>query len=138
MSLTIDIILKPLFSKNKQESPKAGQQNRYDHEIGFLTSSLHHKLGNGELAPEHAAKEFNSCLSSFLESKEEFQEEVREYFEHNPEATKSIEDARKLKNKLRKKATQCYDRRQSFGKSGTKALQLSPRTEGNQVQRNKF
>ena len=106
MSLTIDIILNPLFSKNMQESPKARQQNRYDHEIGFLTSSLHHKLGNGEIAPEHAAKEFNSCLSSFLESKEEFQDEVREYFEHNPEATKSIEDARKLKYKLRKKAKQ--------------------------------
>ena len=43
-------------------------------------------------------------LASFLESKEEFQEEVREFFKHNPPTSNHLGAARKLKNLLRKKA----------------------------------
>ena len=44
-------------------------------------------------------------LASSLESKPEFQEEVKEFFRHKPPTADNLENARKMKNLLRKKAT---------------------------------
>ena len=44
-------------------------------------------------------------LASFLESKPEFQEEVKEFFRNKPPTADNLENARKMKNLLRKKAT---------------------------------
>ena len=50
------------------------------------------------------ATDYNSMLASFLESKTEFQEEAKEFFKHDPPSSDNIDQARKIKNLLRKKA----------------------------------
>ena len=77
---------------------------RYDQEFSNNIYSSWKSFTKGESSPAQFATEYNSMLASFLESKVEFQEETREFFKHNPPSNENLENAKKLKNNLRKQA----------------------------------
>ena len=54
--------------------------------------------------PVFAAEQFNFLLTEFLESKDDLNEEIKQFFRHNPEAQTNLESARKLKNILKKRS----------------------------------
>ena len=61
-------------------------------------------MKKGQLTPEQYVTDLNGMLASFLESKAEFQKETKEFFTHNPPKEKKLEEMRKLKVELNKKA----------------------------------
>ena len=76
--------------------------NRYDHEFFGNVHPSWTSFTKGELSPAQFATDYNAMLASFLESKTEFQEEVKEFFRCNPPTSDNLDEARKLKNLLRK------------------------------------
>ena len=77
---------------------------RYDQEFSNEIYSSWKSFTKGETSPAQFATDYNSMLASFLESKIEFQEESKEYFKHNSPSKDNLENAKKLKNHLRKQA----------------------------------
>ena len=76
----------------------------YDKEFKIIVDCIHEKLINSEVTPAEAATEFNSILLVFLESKSDIIKEVKQFYKHKPKSTTVVDDARKLKNSLEKKA----------------------------------
>ena len=54
--------------------------------------------------PEQYIEELNTTLAKFLQSKEEFIYETKTYFKHSNTSTDTIEEIKKQKNMLNKKA----------------------------------
>ena len=54
--------------------------------------------------PLQYIEELNKMLASFLQSKEEYKYETKEYFKHSNTSTDTIEEIKKQKNMLNKKA----------------------------------
>ena len=54
--------------------------------------------------PEQFVSNLNSTLASFLESKDDFQEESKHFFQHSKPNKEYLEKLRLLKIKLNKKA----------------------------------
>ena len=83
--------------------PKIDQTiwNRYDYEFFTTIHSSWKSFCKGEVSSAQFATDYNTQLASFLESKHEFQEEVKEFFKHNPPSEKSLKEAKRLKNELR-------------------------------------
>ena len=78
--------------------------NRYDQEFFGTIHPSWRLFCKGEVSVTQFATDYNTQLASFLESKPEFQEEVKQFFKHNPPSEKTLKEAKKLKNELRKKA----------------------------------
>ena len=78
----------------------------YDNEMCFIIDSIEVQLNSGEISPAEAASLFNKRLTEFLESKPNLLHEVKTFYKHKPESMKDINDARKLKTSLNKKAKQ--------------------------------
>ena len=112
MLILVTILCISVFSTNVTDAkicrnlPKLDSLtwNRYDHEFFGNIHPSWTAFTQGEMSPADFATDYNAMLASFLESKEEFQEEVKEFFKHKPPTNNSLENARKLKNLLRKKA----------------------------------
>ena len=81
----------------------------HNHAIKDRTALLHFDLSNNVISPKEAAVSFVETIQHYFHEHEEFLErkQSESYIEHEP---KSISQARKRKNLLRKKA---------YGKSGT-------------------
>ncbi len=64
---------------------------------------LHHELSAGSITPKDAGEQFNVLVCDFLSQHPEFQEdhEIDNYYRNTP---RNIDQARKAKNHLRKKA----------------------------------
>ena len=58
----------------------------------------------GMLTPEQYVSDLNAMFASYLESKAEFCKDTREYFKHNPTNEEPLENIRKEKVRLNKKA----------------------------------
>ena len=86
---------KPEYKKSQQSKPP---QERVP--CGICGKDL----AKGNSSPEQFVTHFSDELSNFLESKTEFQEETKAYFKHNPTKTSNVEEARKIKIALNKKA----------------------------------
>ena len=92
--------------------------NKFDNEIDKLTGPLHYLLGMDMIENNEAGKQYAEILSNYLEAQPEFQEEALEFYKHNPPT--SLEEARKVKNKLRKKAKHkdaTLEEKQNFNKA---------------------
>ena len=76
------------------------QWAKLDLEFGSKVSHIHHGVANGDLTTTDGVFEYTKSLKEFLESKPEFTEEKTAYYKRNP--PKSLEEARKQKNRLRK------------------------------------
>ena len=96
----------PIHGRLCRDVPKIDKTvwNRYDYEFFTTIHESWKSFCKGEVSSAQFATDYNTRLASFLESKPEFQEEVKEFFKHNPPSNKTLENARKLKNNLRKKA----------------------------------
>ena len=77
---------------------------KFDFEFAKLYMPVQEKLSKTEVEPAEAATQFNQMLTEFLRSKPGVIKEVKTYFKHKPESTKSLDEAKKLKNYPRKKA----------------------------------
>ena len=89
--LTVSLFLTVLFSNESDAKicrsfPKIDQQswNKYDQEFSSNIHSSWKEFTKGEVSPAQFATNYNAMLASFLESKVEFQEDVKEFFKHNP------------------------------------------------------
>ena len=79
-----------------------GIWNALDLELCQLQGQLNHNLGH-DIIPAHCMADQNgSFLTNFFSSKKEFREEIKVYFHYPP--VNWLEDARKAKNVLGKKA----------------------------------
>ena len=79
--------------------------NQYNNEFRDITENTWKELTQGKTTPEQFATDFNAMLASFLNSKPEFQKEVRTYFKHKPPSGKSpLEEAKEIKKNFMKKA----------------------------------
>lgn len=85
---------------------EANTWSEYDLEFGKSFSPIHHDLASGDISPASAGILFNDMLTKFLESKQDLQEEAKHFFERNPQSVTKLNDARKLKNLLKKKSKQ--------------------------------
>ena len=63
-------------------------------------------LKNKIVEPEQYIEELNIMLAKFLESKDEFKYETKEYFKHLKKSTESLDEIKDQKNELNKKAKQ--------------------------------
>ncbi len=73
-----------------------------DTEVKDILSPIHSDLSQGFISPQDGATQFSESVANYLSSKPDFQAKVKEkegYFRNNP---KSLDEARKLKNTLRK------------------------------------
>ena len=98
--------IKPSAGKICRNIPKIDKTlwNRYDQEFFGTIHPSWRLFCKGEVSVTQFATDYNTQLASFLESKPEFQEEVKQFFKHNPPSEKTLKEAKKLKNELRKKA----------------------------------
>ena len=93
---------------NATTEPEPNQESkseiweRYNVEFVPYVRNIREKMEDGEITATDAAMEFNKTLSDFLESKEEIRKETAKFFKHKPKSTKDIDQARQIKNKLRK------------------------------------
>ena len=78
----------------------------YDNEFAALVSQLSEDIENDKIKPSDAATRLNVLLTTFLESKTDVVKEVNTFYKHKPNALKNLENAKKLKNELEKKARQ--------------------------------
>ena len=77
---------------------------KYDVEFSDLNEETWSKLRKGELSANEYIEQLNTALASFLESKEEFQQEVKEFFKHKTSKSNPLEEMKKKKIELNKKA----------------------------------
>ena len=91
----------PVLSKTVPLLPKS-KWSSMDAELNTLQASLFNIMGHDIITTSEAMEKYGELLSEFLASKPEFQEEVREFYEHAE--PKSVAEAKKAKNCLRKKA----------------------------------
>jgi hypothetical protein len=104
--LSLALFIPSTSAKITRNVPKLDRNTWANHDQEFF-SSIHPAWKDftaGLTNPEQFATDYNAMLANFLESKPEFQEEAKEYFRHNPPSSNSLEQARKLKNSLRKRA----------------------------------
>ena len=76
----------------------------YDSEFNNSNLDSWTKLKKGEITVDKFIDKLNTDLASFLESKEEFQYEVKEFFKHKAPKNNPLEEMKKEKIKLNKKA----------------------------------
>ena len=86
----------PTLEKNTWE--------KYDREYRDMSQNSWDCLRKGLITPEQFVTDLNGTLASFLESKEEFIKDHKEFFKHNPKGPDPLEEVRKLKIELNKKA----------------------------------
>ena len=91
---------------NEHETNALDVWKDYDTEFAQLLIPLHDKLTNNEIKPDEAATMFNNMLTKFLETKPTLVKEVKSFYKHKPTSMKKLEDAKKLKILLEKKARQ--------------------------------
>ncbi len=74
-----------------------------NNELKATLGHLHHELSAGSITPKDAGEQFNVLVCDFLSKHPEFQEdnEIDNYYRNTP---RNIDQARKAKNHLRKKA----------------------------------
>ena len=92
--------------KLTRKPPKLEKETwlKYNDEFKLINQSSWNSLKKGKVSPEQFVTNINDELSRFLESKNEFQEESKTYFKHNPTKPTKVEEARKMKIALSKKA----------------------------------
>ncbi len=85
----------PTFTTNEWASANS--------ELKTCLGPLHHDLGTGTISPKVTGDQFNVLVCDFLEKHPEFQEdqEINTYYKNTPQ---NLEQAKKAKNHLRKKA----------------------------------
>ena len=74
--------------------------SKLDLEFGSSVSHIHHGVSRGDISTSEGIFKYTKSLKQFLESKPEFIYEETAYYRHNP--PKTLEEARKQKNRLRK------------------------------------
>ena len=89
-----------VLTKNVPDLTKE-RWNELNQELSNLTKDLHHRLATNEVRSDLAIEEFSQVLHNYLLSKEEFIHKSPKMFQHKP--SKTLENARKEKNQLRKK-----------------------------------
>ena len=77
---------------------------KYDKEFENANQDSWNKFKTGKVTPEQFVSDINRALASFLISKEDFQKESKEFFEHTPQKENQVEKMRKIKVDLNKKA----------------------------------
>ena len=92
------------LEKDDEREKESDRWKSYNAEFEPMVQQINEKLSDKEITPIEAATEFNQKLSEFLETKEEIKKEIKQFFKHKPKSSKDIDEARKLKNKLRKLA----------------------------------
>ena len=77
--------------------------NTHDKSLKTLLAPLHHELSSNVISPKIAGDQFAEITRNFLATNDEFLQDEKnaEYIKHAP---KTLEQARKAKNALRKKA----------------------------------
>ena len=78
--------------------------DKYDKEFESINETEWNRLKKGKVTPEQFVSNLNSSLASFLESKEEFQEESKNFFQHNKPNKDYLEKIRLLKINLNKES----------------------------------
>ena len=69
---------------------------------------IHVKLLKEEAKPADVAAQFNEMLADLLKSNSIVKNKIKKYFKHKAESTTTIDEAKELKNKLKKKAQAPY------------------------------
>ena len=77
---------------------------KYDKEYSDINKKSWDSLKKGLTTPEQFVTDLNGTLASFLESKPEFIKDHKDFFKHNTNTKDPLEEARKLKIELNKKA----------------------------------
>ena len=94
---------KTFITRNPPKLEKEAWQ-KINSEFRDINQKSWKSLKNSKTTPEQYVTDLNGMLASYLESKAEFQEKTKPFFKHNPTSNKSLEDARKQKISLNKKA----------------------------------
>jgi hypothetical protein len=99
------IITKPKI-KLTRKPPTLNEDiwDKYNKEFENTIKAEWNSFKRGSLMPEQFVSDLNSTLASFLESKEEFQVESKQFFQHNKPNKEPIEKLRLLKIKMNKKS----------------------------------
>ena len=95
---------KPKYKLTRNPHLEKETWKKYDSEFSDLNKETWSKLRKGELSADKYIDQLNTELASFLESKEELQQEVKEFFKHKPPKTNLLEEMKKKKIELNKKA----------------------------------
>ena len=101
-----DIASKKLATSLNRNPPTLNQDTweKYDNEYHVINQKAWDNFRKGFTTPEQFVSDLNGTLASFLESKEEFVKVHKEFFKHTQKNHDPLEDARKLKIELNKKA----------------------------------
>ena len=91
----------PVLSKTVPQLPKE-KWATLDAELCIAQANIFHDLAYDNITTENAMNIYGEFLEEFLASKPEFQEEVKDFYKHA--APKTLAEAKKAKNCLRKKA----------------------------------
>ena len=95
---------KPTIYITRKPNVEKDIWKKYDNEFKEINQQSWTSLKNDELTPEQYVTDLNGMLASFLVSKPEFQKESKMYFNHNKPNENNVEEMRKLKIELNKKA----------------------------------
>ena len=96
------------------------QWQEIDSELKGLISPIHFGLANNVITPQDAGTQFSMTVHDFLKSKPEFIQEISEKREYQKNRPKTLEEAKQIKNSLRKKLQKkdaTPEDRKKFGQS---------------------
>ena len=96
------------------------QWQEIDSELREILSPTHFGLANNVITPQDAGSQFSMTVYDFLKSKPEFVQDISEKTEYRKNKPKTLQQAKKIKNSLRKKLKQkdaTPEDRKMFGQS---------------------